>query len=104
MGWLGGVGCQRHVALALAGVAVEFDDGFAVVLVASCPLRPFWMAAQLFEFAGPTFTGSMEDAPAPIYWWTPMVTSLSRSDRAETGLVGQSPIAPVGKLGFYRCC
>ena len=103
MGWLGGVGGQRRVALALACVAVAFADGFALVLVAACPLLPSWMAAQILEFAGPTCSARMGVAPAALYRWTPMVTSLSRSDRAETGLVGQSPIAPVGTLAVYRC-
>ena len=68
----------------------------------SCPLRPLWMAAQLLEFAGPTFTGSMEDAPASIYGCNSMMMQQAVSERAETGQIGRSPIGPVGRTGFYR--
>ena len=101
-GWPGSVGGQRCVALALAGVTVASDNGFAVVLVAACPLRPLWLAAQLLEFAGPTFTGSMEDAPASIYGCNSMMMQQAVSERAETGQIGRSPIGPVGRTGFYR--
>ena len=87
------------MALALAGVTVASDNGFAVVLVASCPLRPLWMAAQLLEFAGPTFSIPMGDAPVAFYGWHAVENVQVRPRCAETGLIDRSSTNPVDAHG-----
>ena len=47
---------------------------FAMGLVASTPLLPMWPTAHFLEFAGPTLSGPMGDAPASICGWTPTCT------------------------------
>ena len=76
---------------------------FAMGLVASTPLLPMWPTAYFLEFAGPTLSGPMGDAPASICGWTPMGTRKARLVRADKGIFCLCPIGPVGYHGIRVC-
>ena len=60
------------------GSSMPFVVPFSIWLVASTPLLPMWPTAHFLEFAGPTLSGPMGDAPASICGWTPMGTRKAR--------------------------
>ena len=77
---------------------------FTMVLVATPPLHLLWLTAYLWEFDGPTLSGGIHwrrTGPVPLYAWHGTESLQARSDRAETGLIGRSPTAPVDTIGIY---
>ena len=95
-------GC-RCVGHFCGGTAMTLVVPFAMGLVASTPLLPMWPTAYFLEFAGPTFSGPMGDAPASICGWTPMGTRKARLVRADKGIFCLCPIGPVGYRGIRVC-
>ena len=71
MGWLGTSRGRRRVALSFGGGAMALVVRFTMVLVASTPHHLPWLTAYLWEFDGPTLSGSIEGAPVPhsLYAW-----------------------------------
>ena len=82
---------------------MPFVVPFSIWLVASTPLLPMWPTAHFLEFAGPTLSGPMGDAPASICGWTPMGTRKARLVRADKGIFCLCPIGPVGHIGIQEC-
>ena len=101
-GWLGASGGRRRMGLSFYGAGVALVLCFTMELVASTPRLPPWVRAQLLEFTGSTFSDPMGDVPGPLYGWHDTESSQARSERAETGLIGQSPIASIDTFGFHR--
>ena len=87
-----GASCWR-----LRGARSSFDR-------ASCgldPRQPTGVSACYGDFVAGDLWDSMGGAPVALDGWHALDTSVARSERAKTGLIGRSPNVLVGKSGIY---
>ena len=101
MGSLGSSGGRWRMALCLGGAAFAFVVSFRLVLVAPAPLSAIRPTASFLDFVGPTFSVLVGGAPEALYAWQVTESIQTRSECAETGLIGRSPTTPVGTFGIY---
>ena len=104
MGWLGSfIGCVQ-MGLAFIGVRVVFVLCFALVHLASTLLLPMASSAFNWGFLAGEALVPMGGAPVALSAWHDTEISLSRSECAETGLLGRSPTTSVGHVWTDRRC
>ena len=64
------------------------------------PLPANEVAVRFSQFAGQTLFSDPIGAPVALYSWLAMESAQARPERADTGLIGRSPTAPVGAHEF----
>ena len=99
MGWLGTSRGRRRMASSLLVAAVVLVVCLTMLLVATFPRLPTWVAVCVCVFVGSTISGPVVDAPAVLCGWHAVENVQARPRCAETGLIDRSSTNPVDAHG-----